>query len=106
MWQLVGHEKLNFNKLGRWWNNKEEIDIVGFDSGGEDIVFGECKYKNTPTDIDVLYSLVKKTEHVIWKNEKRKEKFILFSISGFSDRLCALAEERDDLILLGRRRTS
>ena len=48
MWDLNVKGKLGFtfNKLGRWWNNTTEIDIVGYDSNGIDIIFGECKYIN------------------------------------------------------------
>jgi AAA+ ATPase superfamily predicted ATPase len=99
MWQLARQGRLDFNKLGRWWSNKEEIDIVGFDSGGDEIVFGECKYRNAPMDTDVFESLLRKTGHVPWKKDSRKEQFVLFSISGFADRLQALAANRDDLIL-------
>jgi AAA+ ATPase superfamily predicted ATPase len=92
---------LQFNKLGRWWNIKEEIDIVALDSTGCDIIFAECKYRTGPMDIDVFNDLLRKKELVNWNKENRREKFILFSISGFTNRLVALAEERDDLILVG-----
>jgi len=46
MWNLNSDNKWNFhfNKVGRWWNNNTEIDIVALDSTGNDIIFGECKY--------------------------------------------------------------
>ena len=99
MWQFARQGKFVFNKLGRWWNNREEIDIVGLDAGGNEIVFGECKYQNKPMDTDVFESLLRKKEHVLWKNGSRTERFALFSISGFTERLQMLAENRDDLIL-------
>ena len=101
LWRLNSERKLNFNKLGRWWNNQEEIDIVALDSTGEDIVFAECKYRTQRTDADVFYDLLRKKELVPWKKESRREKFVLFSISGFTDRLIELAGERDDLLLCG-----
>jgi len=99
VWWMAGDGLLNINKLGRWWNNKEEIDIVGFDSGGDEIVFCECKYQNKPMDTDVFEALLRKKDTVIWKNECRKERYILFSILGFTKRLRSLSEARDDLIL-------
>ena len=99
MWRMANEGILNFNKLGRWWNNREEIDIVGFDSGGDEIVFGECKYWNKLVGTDVFKALLVKKDSVLWKNESRKERFILFSISGFTKRLRDLADSRDDLIL-------
>jgi len=101
LWRLAFTEVLQFNKLGRWWNSKEEIDIVALDSTGDDIVFAECKYCTKPIDIEVFYSLLHKKELVHWNKEKRREKFVLFSISGFTNRLIELADERDDLLLVG-----
>ena len=101
MWDLNVKGKLGFtfNKLGRWWNNTTEIDIVGYDSNGIDIIFGECKYTNNQMDVDVLYNLEKKAKEVEWKKDNRREKFILFSINGYSKRLVEIAESRDDIIL-------
>ena len=41
MWNLNANGKLGmqFDKLGRWWNNEKEIDIVGIDSNGNDIIW-------------------------------------------------------------------
>ena len=107
MWRLsmhegaidVDHPILRFNKLGRWWNNNEEIDIVGINSGGDEIVFGECKYQSKPVDVGVFELLHRKKESVPWNKDNRKEQFILFSISGFTERLRDIAASRDDLIL-------
>jgi len=38
---------------------------------------------------------------VPWNKETRKETFVLFSISGFTERLTELASRRDDLLLIG-----
>jgi len=101
LWRLAIAGELQFNKLGRWWNSKAEIDIVALDSTGDDIVFAECKYRNQLMDADVFYALLGKKELVPWKIGERKEKFVLFSISGFTDRLQNLASERNDLLLVG-----
>lgn len=101
LWRLAIEGRLQFNKLGRWWNSKEEIDVVALDSTGEDIVFAECKYRIQPTDADVFFELLRKKELVPWNKEKRQENFVLFSISGFTNRLIELAGERDDLLLVG-----
>jgi hypothetical protein len=47
----------------------------------------------------VFASLLEKKERVIWKNGNRRERFILFSVSGFTEQMRALATGRDDLIL-------
>lgn len=40
-------------KVGRWWNNKEEIDIVAFDD--ENRAFIECKWQNRVDEESVKY---------------------------------------------------
>ena len=101
IWRLAFDGVLQLNTVGRWWNSKVEIDIVALDNTGEDIVFAECKYRNQPMDADVFYSLLAKKEHVPWKKETRREKFVLFSIGGFTNQLLELAAERDNLLLVG-----
>lgn len=101
MWKLNkdGVFGFNFDKVGRWWDANTEIDIVALDSRGNDIIFGECKYTQKPMDVDVFYELEQKAKKVSWKNENRKEKFVLFSISGYTERLKELSERRNDIIL-------
>jgi len=99
LWKLNSDGVLNFNNLGGWWDKNEEIDIVAFDSAGNDIVFAECKYRHQPMDADVFYDLLRKKNGVPWNINNRNEKFVLFSISGFTGRLQALADERKDLLL-------
>jgi len=99
IWKLLNDMQINFNKVGRWWNNNEEIDLVCIDNNGNDIIFGECKYRNKPMDIDVFEALLVKKEYVLWKKDNRNEKYVLFSISGYTEQLISLAERRGDIIL-------
>lgn len=103
MWKLNAEEKWNFtfDRVGRWWNNNKEIDIVAFDSTGADIIFGECKYWDGKVGVNVLTELEEKAKSVAWKKEHRKEHFILFSINGFTEELVELAKTRDDVVLSG-----
>ena len=101
LWRLAFADALRFNTIGRWWNSKEEIDIVAFDSTGDDIIFAECKYQNHPMDADVFYDLLRKKELVPWKKENRRETFVLFSISGFTAHLRELKRLRGDVLLVG-----
>lgn len=103
VWQLLNDDRFNisFNRVGRWWGNKDvEIDIVAYDSLGSDILFGECKYSKKPKDVDVYYKLKEKSQYVTWNNQHRKEYFVLYSKSGFSDQLKDLANEKDNLLLI------
>lgn len=103
MWDLMseGKRDVSFDKLGRWWNGDQEIDIVGIDSTGNDIIFGECKYyTNKVMEARTFYELKQKANLVEWKNNERREKYILFSITGYSKELKELEKSRNDLILV------
>ena len=101
MWTLNAENTWNFNfdKVGRFWNNTTEIDVVAFDSTGNDIIFGECKYTEKKMDTDIFYLLLEKSKEVIWKNNNRREWFVLFSINGFTDEMIKLASNRNDIVL-------
>lgn len=101
MWKLNAEEKwdFTFDKVGRWWNNDTEIDIVAFDSVGTNIIFGECKYWDGKVGVSVLAALEEKAKAVEWKREQRKEYFILFGINGFTDDLIEVAKTRDNVVL-------
>lgn len=104
IWNLNanGLLKTTFNKIGRWWNNNQEIDIVGINEEENSIIFGECKYyrKNKLMNEKVFYELREKAKCVEWGNDNRKEYYILFSASGYTDSLRELAKNRNDLILV------
>lgn len=103
MWNLNASGKLGitFDKLGRWWNNQEEIDLIGINQeNGKDIIFGECKfYTNKLMDSKIYYKLKEKAKLVEWNKENRKEKYILFSSNGYTEELKKLAKTKEDLIL-------
>lgn len=103
MWNLNASGKLGitFDKLGRWWNNQEEIDLIGINQeNGKDIIFGECKfYTNKLMDSKIYYKLKEKAKLVEWNKENRKEKYILFSSNGYTEELKKLAKIKEDLIL-------
>lgn len=101
MWQLAaaGQWDFLFDKVGRWWNGNTEIGLIALDSQGANIIFGECKYWEGPVGVNVLNSLMEKTKEVEWKRNGRKEYFVLFSISGFTEELEKLAASRKDILL-------
>ena len=101
MWDLNGEGAwpFHFTKIGRYWDSKDEIDIVALDPEGKNLILGECKYWTEPVGVSVLRDLEAKTASVAWEREKRQVWYVLFSASGFTDELKALAESRDDLLL-------
>ncbi len=50
-------------KIGRWWSNREEIDLVAFDE--ENIAFIECKWQNRVDKEAVKNALIQKSKQLI-----------------------------------------
>ena len=101
MWEMNadGAWSFNFSKIGRYWDNKTEIDIAALDPDGKNLVLGECKYWREEVGINVLTELEEKAKSVSWNRESRHTWFVLFSAGGFTDELKSLAANRKDLIL-------
>lgn len=107
LWRLQEREQLPFamHKLGSWWNKSTEIDLVGTNEATHDIVFGECKWSQSPVGLDLLKALYNKAHQVPWHRDERREWFVLASRSGFQDSLIERARRpgidgRRDVILL------
>ncbi|WP_039767852.1 ATP-binding protein [Caldicellulosiruptor sp. F32] len=90
---------IQLDRIGKWWDSKSEIDIVGISKNTGHVVFGECKYSQRVVDIDVFFNLKKKAENIKVFPEQ-KELYILFSRTGFSERLLEFAKETKNLILM------
>lgn len=89
-----------YGLVGKWWDKREEIDIVAVNENENMILFGECKYRKRKVDMKVYKDLVKKSASVKWGKADRKEEFVLFSKSGFTKDLVALAKANDFLELV------
>lgn len=93
-------EKYEFQTIGRWWEKEEEVDLVAVDEENNRFIFAECKYRNKVVDVDVLEDLNQKIQRVRWHKPYKVAKRIIFSRSGFSGRLKALAKQDEDLELV------
>ncbi len=65
-------------KIGRWWNNKEEIDLVAYNE--TNIAFIESKWQNSINKERVKNALVKKSMAI--KTDK-KEEYVVVSKGDF-----------------------
>lgn len=89
-----------FESIGRWWGNnpkkkrEEEIDIIC--KNDDNIMFGECKWRNEPLGIDVVNLLVEKSEIFNCTNKY----YIFFSKSGFKDDVIDLANKNKNIKLI------
>ena len=103
MWDLSAQDTwpFYFSKIGRYWDSKTEIDVVALDPDGKNIIVGECKYWKDPVGINILRDLEEKSKAVSWNKAACKTWYVLFSSSGFTPELEALAEQREDVLLFG-----
>lgn len=82
---LKGETDILFTDIGRWWGSnpktkqQEEIDILGT-SDKDTAIFGECKWTNTKVDIEILETLIARSELFNFKNKW----FYVFSKNGFT----------------------
>jgi AAA+ ATPase superfamily predicted ATPase len=73
-----------FSKIGRWWDNKNEIDIVALDEKSN-LLCGECKWKVSKVGIKELNRLREKSLSI--RGDYEQKHFYLFSKSGFDEEL-------------------
>ncbi|MCG2712702.1 MAG: ATP-binding protein [Candidatus Omnitrophica bacterium] len=98
LWQFKS-KIFPFERIGRWWNNEQEIDLIGLNETSKEIIFGEVKWSNKQVGINIYEDLKNKAKQLSWNLEDRKEYYILFSKKGFSKELKLLAgKERAFLV--------
>jgi len=77
------HEPLKYldfipKKVGRWWNNKEEIDLIAMDD--KHICFIECKWQNIVDKKSVEIDLIRKSTLI---NEDKKRSYLIITKDDF-----------------------
>ena len=87
-------------RVGRWWDNSHEIDVVGLSETDNLLVVGECKFWSGPVGSNILSQLEQKTTFVDWHKNSRKTIYMIFSINGFTEDLYAVAKSREDVMLI------
>ncbi|WP_462326016.1 ATP-binding protein [Desulfoplanes sp.] len=65
-------------KVGRWWNNREKIDLVAM--GKEEVTLIECKWRNQPVGYRVYQDLIRKGGLL---DTDLPIRYVIFSKSGF-----------------------
>jgi AAA+ ATPase superfamily predicted ATPase len=72
-----------FERVGRWWDKNEEIDIIG--QKGDRLAFAECKWTNQPVGQPIYRGLLRKADIFQQASgaENWKIEYYLFSRSGF-----------------------
>lgn len=95
---MLSDKTIHVDKVGKWWDKDDEIDVVAIDNKSKTLYLGECKYTKMKMDISVLNKLKQKAEK-IRDYQDYKKKYCLFSINGFDESLKKAERENSDLIL-------
>lgn len=86
-----------YGNLGSWWGtnphtrSQEEIDICGLDLLEENVLLGECKWRNEPVHKSVLKKIVQRGEDLF--SDKNRE-YLIFSKSGYNPECIDFAREQ------------
>ncbi len=89
---------LPLHRVGRWWDDQTEIDVVGLNEERNAILFGEVKWSAKPIGTDIFRRLKEKASRVIWGKTQRRELFALFSRKGFTPEMHRVARQESVLL--------
>ncbi|WP_049920647.1 ATP-binding protein [Haloferax sulfurifontis] len=87
------------SRVGRWWYNEQEIDVVGLNPHTKTLFLGECKWTTSSVGQSLLDDLEGTEPDVRWQGSDRDIEYGLFSRSGFTDDLVEDTAQRDDVHL-------
>ncbi len=96
-----GEWPFTLSKIGRFWQNQVEIDLVGFDQNKTRAVVADCHWSVQKSGTEVLERLQIKAQHPFFK-QFREVYFVLFSRSGFTEIVKAQAKSKYMLFDLGQ----
>lgn len=97
---------IRISRVGRWWDGRDEIDVVGIDEEANAILFGEVTWSRRPIGTDVLEGLRAKAAKVPWGRKGRREVFALFGRGGPTKELRRAARTGGVLLFEGDRRVA
>ena len=87
-------------EFARWWRNnpkkkrQEEIDLMA--ENGSEAIFGECKWRIEPADVDILETLQERSGLFHYQ----KQSYMIFSKSGFTEKLKLREKEEENVRLI------
>ena len=84
------------NAEGKKCSQSADIDVVGLSEPEKKVVLGECKFKNEKIDKKVYETLIRRGNQI--KLKYHIEKYVLFSMSGFTEWFDSL--EDNNVVLL------
>ncbi|KFI52734.1 AAA family ATPase [Bifidobacterium biavatii] len=93
---ITGQLPFRAGDIGRWWDNRDEIDVIATSRTSKQMILGECKFRSKQVDNTVLRSLQVKGA----KFGTMQTYYYLFALAGFTDALKRTAKTEDDVRLI------
>lgn len=104
---ILGKFDFFMTNVGNWWGNQiiitdkkivqpTDIDIVGVSHIEKKYLVGECKFKNEKIDKSILDTLKERSK--LLSTKYALTKYVLFSLSGFTDYFSS--NKNDDVICI------
>ena len=103
MWAFSSRNLWNyrFDRLGRYWGPVcGEVDILGIDTAGGNMIIGECKYSAAEKGLTILHTLKEKARALEAKTGCSCRDYVVFSTSGFTKGLKDEAAGNSNILLV------
>ena len=71
-------------RIGNWWDQNSEIDIVAISESESALLVGECKWSKNPIGTNILQNLKDRAEALQAGKSWGNIEFFLFSKSGYT----------------------
>jgi AAA+ ATPase superfamily predicted ATPase len=78
-------------RIGAWWGQGEEIDVVAISDAEGAVLVGECKWSARPVGLSVLVDLKRRAQVLSASGRWPDVSYALFSKAGFTSEVEALA---------------
>ena len=85
-------------RVGKWWDRADEIDVVAVSEAERALLVGECKWSAHPVGTNVLADLKRKAERLREHGDWTQVAYALFAKVGFTPELRAVAEAEGVLL--------
>ncbi|MEI6729331.1 MAG: ATP-binding protein [bacterium] len=92
-----------FEKVGQWWDNQDQVSLVGLNESSSQILFCDTFWNNKHTTLHDLKTLQAKAKNVDWQNQSRTEHYALISKKGFTLELIHYAKQHSIVLIEGNR---
>ncbi len=100
--RLARKGRLSFlpERVGSWWDQNTEIDVLAISDSEQTLLVGECKWSANPVGIDILQDLKHKAQFLQAKKSWDNIAYFLFAKSGFTSALQQRAATEKNIHLI------